>query len=172
MHKAFTLIELLVVVLIIGILAAIALPQYTKAVEKTRAAEAVQILRYMHNQGKLCKLANSPEWCYGKNNEDVGIELGSGFACDFDGETERCCNDHWCYDNNSLVAGSMCGGGDPTSPIAMRVSSKPDDVFNADSIYALEFQGCVSSRSDFNQIVCYVSDKWCKMFGGEGNPIN
>ncbi|MDP3722124.1 MAG: prepilin-type N-terminal cleavage/methylation domain-containing protein [Candidatus Omnitrophota bacterium] len=40
----FTLLELLMVVIIIGILASIAMPQYFKTVEKTRSAEALQIL--------------------------------------------------------------------------------------------------------------------------------
>lgn len=56
--RGFTLIELLVVVLIIGILASVAVPQYTKAVEKSRAAGVIQKVKSLQNAVDMYLLAN------------------------------------------------------------------------------------------------------------------
>ena len=66
-NKGFTLIELLVVVLIIGILSAVALPQYQKAVEKARAAEALSNISSFAKALEVWKLANP-----GKNGTFTG----------------------------------------------------------------------------------------------------
>lgn len=54
----FTLIELLVVVLIIGILASVAVPQYHKAVEKSRLVQALVLGKHLLDAEELYYLAN------------------------------------------------------------------------------------------------------------------
>lgn len=71
-NQAFTLIELLVVVLIIGILAAVALPQYNKAVEKTRATQAFTLLQSVFQAQEAYKMANGN---YATKFEELSIDI-------------------------------------------------------------------------------------------------
>ena len=68
----FTLIELLVVVLIIGILASIALPQYQKAVEKSKAAQAFTLLHSLHQAQKAYFLANGT---YATKFDELAVDI-------------------------------------------------------------------------------------------------
>ena len=77
--SGFTLIELLVVVLIIGILAAIAVPLYQKAVTKSRFAEAMSNLKTIAAADKVCRLAGAGGSCFYSNlcnMDELDISLG------------------------------------------------------------------------------------------------
>jgi len=77
-NKAFTLIELLVVVLIIGILAAIAVPQYQKAVDKSRFTKLVLYTDAITKAQKTYFLAKGS---YAINLNDLDVKLPTGHNC-------------------------------------------------------------------------------------------
>ncbi len=71
--RGFTLIELLVVVLIIGLLAAVALPQYQKAVYKAQGREALQFIDTLDKALQAYYLQNSS--LAGFNDTTTTIDL-------------------------------------------------------------------------------------------------
>ena len=100
--KGFTLLELLVVVLIIGILASIALPQYKMAVTKAKVASILPLMRRWKDALMEYKLRHG-SYDFNISAEDTGRKLGVNWPSDWKkrnsnepcGDSSVCGNDFW-----------------------------------------------------------------------------
>ncbi len=97
--KGFTLLELLVTVVIIAVLAAVALPQYRTAVEKSRVAAVLPIIKALRDSLDEQILAGMSD----RQLDYVGgTETGRGVlmaepSCTYSQEDERCYAGHFSY---------------------------------------------------------------------------
>ena len=75
-RKGFTLIELMIVVVIIGILAALAIPRFMKSTTKAKQSECKQILKQIYTMQHTYRQANNG---YGDNGVTIAAQTGGTF---------------------------------------------------------------------------------------------
>ena len=107
----FTLIELLVVVLIIGILSAVALPQYTTAVEKSRLASMMSNVKTLADAAELHWLATG-----GYEDDTTNLDVSDIGGCMQKGVGQLHCGAKGWYDLMIYGGGNNWAVGAYTRP--------------------------------------------------------
>ena len=73
-NKGFTLIELMIVVVIIGILAALAIPRFMQATTKSKQSEAKQILKQIYTMNRAYRQEHG---VYHNDLDILGVEIST-----------------------------------------------------------------------------------------------
>ena len=159
--KGFTLLELLVVVLIIGILASIALPQYEMAVTKAKVASILPIMRRWKDALQEYKLQHGD---YNVLGDTAGEYLGVTWPSDWEYGTSNisCGNRTWCKNNYWECSISDEGTG------YVYCTHQTDDWIFVINIYQPDDPDYEEFRG---KITCYArgdeAHKICKALGGK-----
>ena len=153
-RRGFTLIELLVVVLIIGILAAVAVPQYQKAVEKSRMSEAYTMLNALKKAIELHILTNGTAKfdLFAENPKESPIEIPGCAIVSVDDTDDKCATKNFLYE-------AYCGSNNTCYVNAFRY--KTDDYRDIRKHYTLSWVRSSNSHN-WDVSICYYNDDWGK----------
>ena len=111
MKKGFTLIELLAVVLIMGMLSAIALPQYRRSLNRARVAEAESMLAPMYESRERWAVENGyPSFGGASGFNAKMLDIGVKGATGIDGTKITTANYEYDLSNGLAVTAKLLKG--------------------------------------------------------------